>query len=89
MAVKVVYKPVSEHATRVEEYLNDFRRRTGHEIEKVDPDTSSGASLCRLYDIVEYPTIIAVSDDGHLRNMWRGLALPPIDEVSYYVQLPI
>jgi len=38
-----------------------------------------------VYDIVEYPTIIALSDSGQLQNLWRGLPLPTISEVSFYV----
>lgn len=86
MPVKVVYRFQGEYARRIDEYLHDFQRRTGQSIERLDPDTPEGASLCRLYDIVEYPTILATSEDGQLRNMWRGVALPTIDEVSYYVQ---
>jgi hypothetical protein len=29
--------------------------------------------------------MLAISDDGRLQNMWRGLPLPTISEVSYYV----
>ena len=85
MPVTAIYHFEGEHARRIDEYLHDFNRRTGTEMKRVNPDTPEGAELCRVYDIVEYPTIIATSEDGHLRNMWRGLALPTIDEVSYYV----
>ena len=84
MKVTVIYKPQSEHARAVEEYLRDFSRRTGDELETLDPETPDGATLCRTYDIVEYPTIIARSDDGQMQNSWRGLPLPTISEVSYY-----
>jgi hypothetical protein len=84
MKVTVIYKPQSEHARAVEEYLRDFSRRTGDELETLDPETPDGAMLCRTYDIVEYPTIIARSDDGQMQNSWRGLPLPTISEVSYY-----
>lgn len=86
MSVMVVYKFKSEHARQVDDYLRDFTRRTGREIERIDPDTRQGAELCRLYDIIEYPTVIATARDGQLRNIWRGIALPTIDEVSYYVE---
>ena len=85
MNVLVIYKPVSEHATAVEEFLRDFEKRTGHKLETVNPETSQGADLCRLYDIVEYPSVVARSDDSQLQNLWRGLPLPTINEVSYYV----
>ena len=84
MIAKVIYRPNSEHSRIVEEYMHDYLRRTGAELEYVNPDDRDGQSLCRAYDIVEYPTIIALSDDGQVQNSWRGLPLPTIHEVSYY-----
>jgi len=80
----IIYKPESDHARAVEEYLRDFSSRTGRELETIDPDSSEGAEMCRVYDIVEYPSVIALSDDGQLQNSWRGLPLPTISELSYY-----
>lgn len=85
MRVVVVYKDATDYARQVTDYLRDFTRQTGHELETLDPDTPEGASFCRTYDVVEYPTIIAISDEGVLQNMWRGLPLPTVSEVSYYV----
>jgi hypothetical protein len=85
MRVIVVYKDESDHAREVLDYLKDFERQTGRTIETLNPDSKDGADTCRAYDIVEYPTVIALSDDGHLQNMWRGRPLPTISEVSFYV----
>lgn len=85
MSVLVFYKSESEHARDVEEYLHDFERRTSHVLETVDPDSPRGVQLGELYDVVEYPTIVATNEDGQMRNSWRGVPLPTIDEVSYYV----
>jgi hypothetical protein len=84
MKAVIIYRPESDHARAVEDYLRDFSRQTGRELETMDPDTSDGAELCRVYDIVEYPSVIALSDDGQLQNNWRGLPLPTISELSYY-----
>lgn len=81
----VVYKAHSEHARGVEEYMREFERRTGKVLETIDPDSRRGADICRLYDVVEYPTIIATTNDGQLLRMWRGVTLPLIDEVNSYV----
>lgn len=86
MKAFIVYKPHSEHARAVTDYLRDFERHTGRVLEEVDPETREGDTLCRVYDVVEYPTIVATDDDGVLQTMWRGLPLPLMDEVSYYVQ---
>lgn len=84
MRVLVVYRSDSEHGRPVEEYLRDFSRQTGNTVELIDPDTPDGASLCRTYDIVEYPTVLALADDGQMQSSWRGLPLPTISELSYY-----
>lgn len=85
MRVAVVYRQESDHAREVLSFLHDFARQTGHVIEEINPDTRDGADLCRVYDIVEYPTVIALSDNGQLQHMWRGRPLPTISEVSFYV----
>lgn len=85
MKAVVIYKNESDHAREVLDYLRDFERQTGHILETLDPDTPDGTSFCRTYDIVEYPSIVAMSDDGMLQNLWRGRPLPTISEVSYYV----
>ena len=85
MRVVVVYKDASDHSREVIDYMGDFYRQTGHELETVDPESREGADFCRTYDIVEYPSLIALSDDGVMQNLWRGRPLPTISEVSYYV----
>jgi hypothetical protein len=86
MRIVVVYKDNTDYASTVTDYLRDFERQTGHKLETLDPDTSDGTQFCETYDIVDYPTIIAISDDSVLQNSWQGLPLPTISELSYYVQ---
>ena len=86
MRVVVVYKEQTDYARQVTDYLRDFKRQTGHDLEAMNPETPAGIDFCRTYDIVEYPTLIAISNDGVMQNTWRGLPLPTISEVSYYVQ---
>lgn len=85
MKAIVIYKDESDHAREVTDYLRDFKRQTGHDLETMNPDSPDGADFCRAYDIVEYPSIVAISDDGVMQNLWRGRPLPTISEVSYYV----
>jgi hypothetical protein len=85
MKTVIVYKDESDHAREVLDYLRDFKRQTGHDLETIDPDTPDGTDFCRAYDIVEYPSVVAISDSGVMQNLWRGRPLPTISEVSYYV----
>lgn len=84
MRTVIIFKEESDHAREVLDYLRDFSRQTGRELETIDPDTPAGSDFCRTYDIVEYPSVVAISDDGALQNLWRGRPLPTISEVSYY-----
>lgn len=83
-SVTIIYRDESDHAREVIDYLRDFERQTRRTIDTVDPDTRDGTELCRVYDVVEYPTTLALADDGQLLMMWRGRPLPTISEVSYY-----
>ncbi|MCA9342300.1 hypothetical protein KC945_02755 [Candidatus Saccharibacteria bacterium] len=84
MRTVVVYRDKSDHAREVIDYLRDFSHQTGGTIETIDPDTRDGIGFCSTYDIVEYPTMVALADDGQLLNQWRGRPLPTISEVSFY-----
>lgn len=86
MRVLVIYKDQTEYARTVTDFLRDFKYQTSHDLETIDPDTPEGTQFCDTYDIVQYPTIVAISDDGVMQNSWSGLPLPTISEVSYYVQ---
>lgn len=85
MRMVVIYKTESDYARSVIDFLRDFTRQTGHTIEELNPDTREGESFCRTYDIVRYPTLIAVDADGVMQNIWVG-TLPTISEASYYAQ---
>jgi len=82
--VVVLSKDQTDYARAVTDYLRDFQRQTGRELEVMDPESPDGISFCQTYDILEFPTLVALSDDGILQNQWRGLPLPTISEVSYY-----
>lgn len=86
MRVVCVWRDQSDYGRAVEEWMTEFERRSGKEIESLDPDTKDGESFCRAYDVVEYPTILALGDDGAVLASWRGTMLPLFDEVSYWVR---
>lgn len=86
MRTVVIYKEYSDHAREINDYMRDFERQTNKKIEEINPDTREGADFCRAYDVVEYPTIMALDDSGSMLSMWRGKPLPRIDEVSYYAR---
>ncbi len=85
MRVIVITRPNTDYSRIVDTFVTDFARQTGRQLEVFDADSAEAESLAVAYDIVEYPTIIALADDGQMQNMWPGTSLPTISEVSYYV----
>lgn len=82
----MLYRQNSEMASKTEEFMREFSRRSAHTIEVLDPDTREGDSLARVYDIVSYPAILVLTDDGQPLKSWEGDMLPLMDEVAAYTQ---
>lgn len=85
MKVLILYRPKSEHARTIESFVRDFKQR--HEddhLELVDVDARDGIATASLYDIMSYPAILALRDDGTVLHSWEGDMLPLMDEVAYY-----
>lgn len=82
MRVVCIFRDNQDYSRTVTEWLENFRRQTGREIEIMNPDENS--SFCETYDVVEYPTIMALGNNGEVRASWRGRDLPLINEVLYY-----
>lgn len=85
MRLVIVGRDNAEYTGTVEDWVREFHRRTGREVEMLSPDEGEGVTLSRAYDVVEYPTILALKDgDGAVLAMWRGKNLPTFDEVTYW-----
>ena len=80
--VVCVYRDNQDYTRIVTDWLENFRRQTGKEIETLNPDIDT--VFCETYDIVEYPTILALGPNGEVLEMWRGREMPLINEVLYY-----
>ena len=85
MRIVAIYKEFSDHAREMEEWIDQFERRSGRTIERLDPESIDGESFCAPRDIVQYPTIAVAGDDGKTYEMWSGSPLPVIDEVMGYI----
>ena len=87
MRAIIVWRDNTDYSREVIDWLSEFEKRTGKEVESVDPDSSEGSSFIEAYDVVEYPTILGLDDSGRVLDSWRGTPLPRIDEVSYYAEI--
>ena len=81
----IFYRPHSEHERTVDEYIRDFAHHTGKKLPTVDVNTPDGAYLAELYDVVKFPSIVAIDDEGRLLQSWSDELLPRFDEVSFYL----
>jgi hypothetical protein len=87
MKVLVLYRPNSEFARSIEEFVHDLQRR--HNIDErrlqvLDYDSRDGSALASLYDILVQPAIVVTGDDGGYVKHWQGNELPRLDEVASY-----
>jgi hypothetical protein len=85
MKTVMLYRPNSEHERQALDYLRDFAAQTGKKLDTLDPDSREGADISRLYEVMQFPTILATDDEGHVQNMWPPDRLPTYSELSYYV----
>ena len=83
MRVVCIYRDNQDYSRSVDEWLTNIYRQTGREIETIDPDKNTG--FCEAYDVVEYPTILALGEQGDVRASWRGRNLPLTNEVLSYM----
>ena len=85
MRVVVLYRPNSEHGRLVEEFIRNFQREhAGEHLEVLNIDTRDGSAMATLYDVVQYPAVLVVQNDGYVQHIWEGENLPLMDEVLGY-----
>ena len=85
MKLVVLYRPRSEGSSAVESFVRDFKLRyRDSNVAVLDVDGRDGRAMADLYAIMDYPTILALRDDGSLLKSWEGMSLPLMDEVAYY-----
>jgi hypothetical protein len=87
MKVVVLHKPGDETDTQMREYLREFNHRTGKTIELIDVTSPRGVELSELYDILKYPVMVAVEDNGTFVEAWPEIEKwPTMNELTYYTQ---
>jgi hypothetical protein len=85
MKVLVLYRPNSEHGRIVEDFIRELRRRVDEaRLEVLNIDTRDGSATASLYDIMQYPAILVLQNDGYLQKCWMGDEIPLLDEVAAY-----
>ena len=85
MKVVILYRPNSEHGREVDSFIHDYQttHQTG-KLEVLDVDSRDGSATASRYDVMQYPAILALRNDGSILKSWEGEMLPLMDEVAYY-----
>ena len=85
MRTVILYHPNAEFAGLAEDYKRDFEQRhADRQIELISLETVVGADMAKLYDVVRYPAILVISNDGQLQKFWQDQPFPLMDEVAAY-----
>jgi hypothetical protein len=89
MQLLILYRPQSEHARNVEEFTEHLQRVYPEVsgLTPMDVDSIDGSDKAKLYDVMQYPAILVIQQDGTLVNKWTGEPLPLVDEVAGYLRL--
>ncbi len=87
MKVMVVYRPNSEHGRMVSDFLRDLNHMSpsAGKVEEIDVDTREGSAIASLYDVMSYPKVMVVADDGRLIQDWESGTLPLLSDISFYI----
>lgn len=83
----MLYRPNSEYSRPFEDFARDLERDHQARIDLVSLDTRDGSSTASLYDIMQYPAILVLREDGQLVKEWQGSSLPLKNEVSMYTHM--
>ena len=86
MKVIVLYHKQSDHIGIVEEFIRDYKRFKGKDLELVSLETQQGADYANLYGITQYPAFLAIAEGGTMQRLWQGIPLPLMDELDYYTR---
>jgi hypothetical protein len=85
MKIVILYHPQSDHSRVVEEYVHEFVIRNPEmSIEAISVDTREGATAAEVYDVVQYPSMLALRESGELVKDWQGLPLPLMNDVAFF-----
>ena len=85
MRVVMVVRDNMEYTREAMDWVSEFKRETGYDVDVEDPETIHGEIFASHHDIVQYPTICVMRDDSKMLAKWAG-KLPQFEEVTYVMR---
>lgn len=85
MRVVMVCRDNTEYTREATDWMEEFKRETGIDVEWEDPETIHGEIFATHHDIVQYPTLCVMRDDSKMLQKWVG-KLPQFEEVTYIMR---
>ena len=85
MRVVMVTRDNAEYTREAMEWMAEFTRSTGIEVELQDPETIMGEIFATSHEIMQYPTGCVVDSSSRIISKWAG-KLPQFEEVSYVLR---
>jgi len=64
MKVAILYRSQSENERLVLDFERDYKSLTGRDLSLYDLNTQDGAAMASLYDVVNYPAVLALANNG-------------------------
>ena len=85
MRLVVVWNEQTDYAREVREWIHEYERRGSTVMPEIlDPETIEGEMFTTAHDIVRYPAVVALTDDGKVLEKWLGTPMPQLDAVAYW-----
>jgi hypothetical protein len=84
----ILYRPNTEHEREVETFVHDFQRvhNPGKKLELLSMNTRDGVATASIYDILQFPAVLALADNGSVLQSWVGSPLPLMNDVAGYLR---
>lgn len=87
MKLVIIYRPKSDHARAVTDFVEMLKRRyPSKEAELLSTESIAGSEMARMHGITRYPALILKTYEGRVASQWEGEPLPLVDEVGSQIQ---
>lgn len=86
MRLICLYKDGEDYTREVTDWIAEFEHDTGKKVEVMDPESVEGEMFTKARDMLQWPAVVAIADDGSVLQEWKGTPMPQFDEVLFYVK---